>query len=781
MRWSRLLPRDEALGREIETKRITVKLVPTSSTGLIPQLLRDYFNISISEYTSWVNVQKESLIRPNRVDSATPPLFNATKADFVQRSARLDKLRELDFPGNFVTNEEGQFIDLQNMEEIDAHFENCDYKFQDRQELQLVIRQGYGRKIRCRFGTPSYLSRSELRFAINQENDHEEILLEPGILSAYINDPGLHAVLQTENSLLEDLEHSFLLNENTLNPARIAWEMIMDIMEGDNFKHPNPDTRGQGFSVKELSKVLCEECFIEKDVLKKLLNEEGGWHIINGAPGTGKTTRVCNVVANYLKSVPKRTFPPPRILVVANTHWALKNFTDKFMAMFPNEHSIMREFPRFNAERLIAAATIDEVQLAFLDRHYKSEVLPQLPPIDQGDISTASLLSVAQELSDRQYRMDQRNNSGCGTDRVVFGQHEEWRILHGFMPFEATDEYAALSFLIKRLATQVEATIAHEVEVRTGLNAIDVFSAAIRGFEADIVITTVDGVSRLPDMGFSLVVFEEASQINLIGLLKVLAKVIRANLNSVKPSVVLSGDPMQLPPYESNQLIKAIEKTDLNFIEINDIFPLICKTNRERQSVLSVQYRMHRSIGKLVQAAFYYEQEWKYPKLQSKQDLIGPWWYDSGSSKDNVDQIPPSKSWYNPVELDIVENIVKHFNGRGLEILVVTPYVLQMEKLRDRLPESVRVRTIDGCQGIEADVVVISFVQFGTEFASDFRRINVAISRSKSFLFCVGNFEGLLAVSRKGSLARLGLMFSKNGEFRNKRINSDGWYKIVCK
>ncbi|ABK45210.1 conserved hypothetical protein [Magnetococcus marinus MC-1] len=83
----------------------------------------------------------------------------------------------------------------------------------------------------------------------------------------------------------------------------------------------------------------------------------------------------------------------------------------------------------------------------------------------------------------------------------------------------------------------------------------------------------------------------------------------------------------------------------------------------------------------------------------------------------------------------------------GLDnILVVTPYNVQVNHLREVLPEGAQVGTVDEFQGQEAEVVIISMVTSGAEdlprdieFLYSKNRLNVAISRARTLALIVAN------------------------------------------
>jgi uncharacterized protein len=83
----------------------------------------------------------------------------------------------------------------------------------------------------------------------------------------------------------------------------------------------------------------------------------------------------------------------------------------------------------------------------------------------------------------------------------------------------------------------------------------------------------------------------------------------------------------------------------------------------------------------------------------------------------------------------------------GLEnILVVAPYNMQVQALKDRLPEGARVGTVDKFQGQEAEVVIVSLATSTPEdlprhvdFFYSKNRLNVAISRARTLAIVLAN------------------------------------------
>lgn len=106
-------------------------------------------------------------------------------------------------------------------------------------------------------------------------------------------------------------------------------------------------------------------------------------------------------------------------------------------------------------------------------------------------------------------------------------------------------------------------------------------------------------------------------------------------------------------------------------------------------------------------------------------------------------------SFYNEGEADIVVQHVFNLIYSGVSptaIAVQSPYIAQVQLLRDRLDEyseasGVEVATVDSFQGREADAVIISMVRSNTlgavGFLGDSRRMNVAITRARKHVALV--------------------------------------------
>ncbi|KAG5367305.1 putative ATP-dependent helicase C29A10.10c [Yarrowia sp. C11] len=120
-------------------------------------------------------------------------------------------------------------------------------------------------------------------------------------------------------------------------------------------------------------------------------------------------------------------------------------------------------------------------------------------------------------------------------------------------------------------------------------------------------------------------------------------------------------------------------------------------------------------------------------------------------------KVGASKSSYNMAEVQFAETLFSaallcsQAEERGL-IGIVSPYKQQVKKMnhfftqkyRQKTLEVLQIGTVDGFQGREKDIIIMSCVKAHptaetTGFLADVRRMNVAITRAKSSLWIIGN------------------------------------------
>ncbi len=224
--------------------------------------------------------------------------------------------------------------------------------------------------------------------------------------------------------------------------------------------------------------------------------------------------------------------------------------------------------------------------------------------------------------------------------------------------------------------------------------------------------------------------------------------------------LILCGDHFQLPP-----VVKSMEakKGGLDHTLLDK-----CIRLPGTVALLNRQYRMSSAIMGFSNH-YFYNGELIADESVSEQALVNdPASYmgkniefidTSGCSFDEI-QNPETLSFFNPKEGEI---LLKHLqqltadytaleNLPAIDIGIISPYKEQREWLKDNMSaielertklHALDIKTIDGFQGEERDVIYISLVRSNEKqeigFLNDLRRMNVAITRARKKLVVIGD------------------------------------------
>lgn len=120
-------------------------------------------------------------------------------------------------------------------------------------------------------------------------------------------------------------------------------------------------------------------------------------------------------------------------------------------------------------------------------------------------------------------------------------------------------------------------------------------------------------------------------------------------------------------------------------------------------------------------------------------------------------RVVATESKSNEGEAEVVVRYVAMLLAAGVppgDIAVITPYNAQVALLSERLgsdtsTQRVAVRSVDGYQGQEKEVIVMSLVRSNADrkvgFLSDYRRLNVAVTRARRHCMIVGDSDTVCA------------------------------------
>jgi superfamily I DNA and/or RNA helicase len=223
--------------------------------------------------------------------------------------------------------------------------------------------------------------------------------------------------------------------------------------------------------------------------------------------------------------------------------------------------------------------------------------------------------------------------------------------------------------------------------------------------------------------------------------------------------VIMAGDHCQLPP-----TVKSME-ADRGGLGVT-LFEQVIERLPQTSVMLSRQYRMHEDIMQFSGRRFYADKLEAAPEVRFH--TLGPdfpplEFIDTAGCGFEEVKNEDTLSLSNPEEAALLLRRLAHlFNQisdevpglleQNLSIGIISPYKDQVRTLREQVQNSpmlsgfsrhLTIHTVDGFQGQERDVMLISLVRSNNRneigFLQDIRRMNVALTRAKKKLIVTGD------------------------------------------
>mmetsp|Transcript_28138 Transcript_28138/g.46029 ORF Transcript_28138/g.46029 Transcript_28138/m.46029 type:complete len:895 (-) Transcript_28138:110-2794(-) len=422
-----------------------------------------------------------------------------------------------------------------------------------------------------------------------------------------------------------------------------------------------------------------------------------------GPPGTGKTMTICELVRDVVNYTSAAGVEGPKVLATSASNVAVDNI---LMGL--------TRYPELRVIRVGAPARVTE--------HLRNYTLE----------AAMARTGVAERVSELRRRA---SNARSDPNKM------------------------------KRLSKQ-----ARDVDRKAALNILQ---------SADVVLATCVGSAQelLDSFRFSMTIVDEATQATEPDVLCALRK---------GHSAILVGDPAQLPP-------TVISRTAAQAGLSVSLFERLMSAGVP-PVLLDTQYRMHPGLAFFPSTAFYDRRLKSYPKPAERQ-LSGDFAWPSRAvpaafiQSDTTEERTPGKgaSYLNTGEASAVVDVVEHLLATGAvasldDVGIVTPYSGQVRLLHERFsdlgfgtslasdadddgdrststPEvesdmhssrfkgTLEIRSVDGYQGREKEVMVMSCVRANEPgnlgFVADARRLNVAITRARRGLVVIGDSQTL--------------------------------------
>lgn len=225
--------------------------------------------------------------------------------------------------------------------------------------------------------------------------------------------------------------------------------------------------------------------------------------------------------------------------------------------------------------------------------------------------------------------------------------------------------------------------------------------------------------------------------------------------------VIFAGDHCQLPP-----TVKCLEA--LRGGLGNTLMQCIVEQKPETVSLLQVQYRMNDEIMRFSSEWFYHGMLQSAPEVKYRGILdfdIPIEWINTETMDCNEEFIGENYGRINKPEAELSVGQLKDYVNRigkdrfleeRIDVGLISPYKAQVQYLRQLIKRDaffkpfrslITVNTVDGFQGQERDVIIISLVRANEEgqigFLNDLRRMNVAITRARMKLIILGDASTL--------------------------------------
>ena len=233
--------------------------------------------------------------------------------------------------------------------------------------------------------------------------------------------------------------------------------------------------------------------------------------------------------------------------------------------------------------------------------------------------------------------------------------------------------------------------------------------------------------------------------------------------------VIFAGDHCQLPP-----TVKCYEALKGGLGQT--LMERIANTKPEVVTLLRMQYRMHEDIMRFSSNWFYHNMMIAAPEVEHRSilDLDLPMtWIDTGDFANQEEGTERPKEEFvgetfgrvNKTEAELTMlSLQAYFEMIGkqrilderLDVGIISPYRAQVQYLRQLIRKReffkpfrtlISANTVDGFQGQERDIIVISLVRSNDEgqigFLRDLRRMNVAITRARMKVIILGDRQTL--------------------------------------
>jgi senataxin len=476
-------------------------------------------------------------------------------------------------------------------------------------------------------------------------------------------------------------------------------------------------------------------------------------------PGTGKTKTILGIIGAFLTSssaIPASSAPVSGVSSAAAT--AIES-GKQVLVCAPSNAAVDELVLRLKQGvigshgRRIEPSVVRLGRSEAINNSVKELTLEELADRAVAEVERTAMEQPNKELREQQTQTVNRRNA---LRKELEGHDNNGKQLSAEEYSQKDEELRTLNRKIKELGHQLDM---QRERVQSAVRKRESERRKIQSeilHKAQVICATLSGSSHTVlsslQMKFDTVIIDEAAQcIELSALIP---------LKYGCKQCVMVGDPNQLPPTVLSQAAANLQYEQSLFVRMFNRF-------RDCVHMLNMQFRMHPAISKFPSREFYQGKLLDGPRMAEltarpwHSKLFPPYkFFDVAGGQHK--QAKETRSLFNrreaQVAVEIFSNLIAYDpNLKADQIGVISPYKRQVQvikdlfrkELGDSIVDRIDFNTIDGFQGQEKDVIILSCVRAqadakGVGFLSDTRRMNVAITRARSSLWILGNERNLV-------------------------------------
>jgi AAA domain/Protein kinase domain len=520
--------------------------------------------------------------------------------------------------------------------------------------------------------------------------------------------------------------------------------------------------------------------------------------IVEGPPGTGKTTFIAETIVQLL-----RRDPAARVLLTSQTHVALDNALERLRTIAP-DLTMVRVASRFTAERV--AGTIKDLMLESAIQRWRTNAIrsgdqflqkwAEGNGLSRKDTHVGLMLVRLLTLRDQLQRAE---DTLVEAERGAFPDEEQSR-LREEIRVQKRQMRALESELRKQEELAEELIALDDAGLRREIGAFLPDQGAARqlrslmelhgawserfgiggGFAAALLSTAhvvagtclgVVGVRGTEDIEYDYCIVDEASKATATEVLVPMSRSRR---------FIIVGDPRQLSPFQDPELVERglLEKYGVSRDDAQQtLLDLLADgLPSECLAKLTVQHRMVKPIGDMISHCFYGDEldSSRTPSDHTLRAVLArPVTWLSTSAVQNRREENSGESFANQAEIKAIGQLLANLDkiaqrsSKRYSVAILSGYAGQVIALQRQIGAReiawpslrVEVNTVDAFQGREADIAIYSITRSNPElrtgFLSEQKRLNVALSRGRDHLVIVGDHQFSRALPELQPLQRI--------------------------